>query len=123
MNQTCDVKEEPNQVHKEAASAVITVADLPSCLRFLAFTLKICPCSRKSTCVIPTNITQVPHLGTKVDTHLGDPVEVVPPEPPQRLPRLDVPRFADQPVRGLGYAHHPHKGQDGERAEHRRLHL
>ena len=65
MKQTCDVQEEPNQVHQEAASAVITVADLPSCLRFLAFTLKICPCSRKSTYVIPTNITQVPPSGPK----------------------------------------------------------
>ena len=62
MKQTCDVEEEPNQVHEEAAAAVVTVVDLPSCLRFLAFSLKIYPCSRKFT-----NINILPSVDT-VDT-------------------------------------------------------
>ena len=55
--------------------------------------------------------------------HLCDPIEVVPLEPSQGLPRLDVPRLADQPVRGLGDAEHSNEVQDGKRAENRRLDL
>ena len=55
--------------------------------------------------------------------YLGDPVQVVPTEPPQGLPRLGVPRLTDQPVRRLGYPKHPHKVEDGKCAEHCRLYL
>ena len=58
-----------------------------------------------------------------ISLYLGDPVQVVPPEPPQGLPRLGVPRLADQPVRRLWYPQHPDKVEDGKGAEHRCLYL